>query len=88
MILQSIHLCPFAGINNRTFFFDKDLTVICGPNEEGKSTVAKAIRYVLFEETNFTPARKQGVLRDVLPVAGGDTVRITLKFSFDNLMYY
>lgn len=87
MIIQSIRLHPFAGIADKTYSFEKGLTVICGPNEEGKSTVAKAIRQVLFLETNLTPARKQNMLLDVLPVIGGDTIRITMEFVYNNVDY-
>lgn len=59
MILQSIRLHPFAGISDKTYNFQKDLTVICGPNEEGKSTVARAVRQILFLDTNLTPAKNR-----------------------------
>src|SRR3982750_3484061 len=87
MILQSIRLHPFAGITDKTYSFEKGFNVICGPNEEGKSTVTKAIRLILFLETNLTPARKQNILRSLMPVAGGDTIRITMSFSFDGMDY-
>ena len=78
MILKSIHLQPFAGINDKKYHFTNGLNVICGPNEDGKSTITKAIRYVLFLETNLTPAKRENALRDVLPIIGGDTIKITL----------
>src|SRR5690349_7584299 len=88
MILRSIRLHPFAGINDKTYQFNKEFTVICGPNEEGKSTVARALRFVLFTETKLTPARKTAVLKDVLPVAGGDTIRVSLHFIVGDNEYH
>ncbi len=87
MILRSIRLHPFAGINDKTYQFNKEFTVICGPNEEGKSTVARALKFVLFTETKLTPARKTAVLKDVLPVAGGDTIRVSLHFIVGDVEY-
>ena len=87
MILQSVRLHPFAGIKDKSYTFGKELTIICGPNEEGKSTAARAVKQVLFLDTNLTPAKKQTALRDLLPVAGGDTIRITLEFLFENDSY-
>jgi len=87
MILKSIRLHPFAGIADKTYSFKDSLTVICGPNEEGKSTVAKAINQILFLQTDLTPAKKEAALKDVKPNAGGDTVRITLNFIYDGLEY-
>jgi exonuclease SbcC len=80
MKLQSIRLHPFAGIADKTYSFNNSLTVICAPNEEGKSTVANAIQQVLFLETNLTPSKKRDYLKDWMPVNGGDTICITLKF--------
>ncbi len=61
MKIQSIRLHPFAGITDKTYEFNNGLSVICGPNEEGKSTVFKAIHQVLFLETNLTTAKKTGL---------------------------
>ena len=85
MILKSIRLHPFAGIADQTYSFVEGLNVICGPNEHGKSTVTRAIRHALFIETNLPPKRNEEAIADVLPVIGGDTIRVTLFFaSADN----
>jgi DNA repair protein SbcC/Rad50 len=81
MIMQSIRLHPFAGIVDETYPFIEGLNVICGPNEHGKSTVARAIRHVLFVETNMSRKRYEDAIADVLPVTGGDTIRVTLAFA-------
>lgn len=87
MILRSIQLHPFAGITSRTFPFTEGLNVIYGPNEEGKSTVANALKQVLFADTQLTAARKNEFLKNLLPVAGGDTIRITLEFTYNGIDY-
>lgn len=81
MILKSIRLHPFAGIADETYSFVEGLNVICGPNEHGKSTVTRAIRQALFIETNLSPKRNEEAIADVLPVTGGDTIRVTLVFA-------
>lgn len=81
MILESIRLHPFAGIADETYSFVQGLNVTCGPNEHGKSTVAKAIRQALFVETNLPRKRNEDAIADVLPVTGGDTIRVTLVFA-------
>ncbi len=81
MILQSIRLHPFAGIADKTYSFVDSMNVICGPNEEGKSTVARAIRQAMFVETNLSRKRNEDAILDVLPITGGDTIQITLVFA-------
>jgi exonuclease SbcC len=81
MILESIRLHPFAGIADKTYSFNKGINVIFGPNEEGKSTVARAIRLALFVETNLTRKRNEDAILEVLPITGGDTIHITLVFT-------
>ena len=39
MILKSIRLHPFGGTLDRTYDLAGPVTVILGPNEEGKSTM-------------------------------------------------
>ena len=87
MKIQSIRLHPFAGIIDKTYSFNNSLTIIFGPNEEGKSTIAKAIQKVLFLETNLTPTKKRDNINDFMPLTGSDTISITLKFSYNLLEY-
>lgn len=87
MKIKSIRLHPFAGIADKTYTFKDDLTIICGPNEEGKSTVAKAIQKVLFLPTKLTPAKLKVEIQDLLPLSGGDTICITFLFTSHEQLY-
>lgn len=80
MILHTVHLHPFAGINNRTMNFVPGLNVVLGPNEAGKSTIVNALRSVLFVSTKISDAQFKKLLRVFLPVNGGDTIRVGLTF--------
>ena len=80
MILYTIALHPFAGINNRTLNFVPGLNVVLGPNEAGKSTIVNALRSVLFVSTKISDAQFKKSLRVFLPVDGGDTMRVGLTF--------
>ena len=87
MIINRIHLHPFAGVVNSEQFFYEGLNVICGPNEAGKSTFVKALTMALFTPVDLTPARERETLKDVLPVTGGDTIRVDLDFTVGHQEY-
>lgn len=87
MNIKKITLCPFAGIINKTFEFSEGMNVILGDNEAGKSTLMKAIAMVLFDPTNQTPKAEEKLLKDVLPLGGGDTVSVELEFEYNRLLY-
>lgn len=50
MIIKSLKLSPFAGINDLEVNFSDGLNVLCGPNEAGKSTVVEGLYAVLFQQ--------------------------------------
>ncbi len=87
MNIKKITLCPFAGILNKTFEFKERMNVILGDNEAGKSTLMKALVMVLFDPTNQTPKAEEKLLKDVLPLGGGDTVLVELEFEYNGLHY-
>lgn len=87
MIIKKIRLFPFAGITDIEIIFEKGLNVISGPNEAGKSTIVRALLFAFFTPTKLTPANEKKVLADVLPVAGGDTVKINLEFEAEGINY-
>jgi len=81
MIIRRLTLSPFAGIAHREICFHRNLTVVLGPNEAGKSTLAAALRLLL-----FTPARcgKHIFRKEVapfMPLGGGNTIRADLEFT-------
>ncbi len=87
MKLLSIFLHPFAGIVNKQIEFTGGMNVILGDNEAGKSTLMKALQMVLFEPTHQTPAAEKKLLKDVLPVGGGDMIAIDLNVENNGDVY-
>lgn len=88
MKIKSIQLKPFAGISNRKVEFCPGLTVILGPNEAGKSTLLNALKSVLFTEVELTKARFDKIMKEYMPVKGGDTIRVSLEFQKEGEDYF
>jgi exonuclease SbcC len=81
MRLREIRLCPFAGLSDRRVSFGPQLNVVLGDNEAGKTTVFRALESVLFKRTDLTPARMKDFVRPYLPIGGGDTIAVELRFE-------
>lgn len=50
MIIKSLKLAPFAGLNETEVNFSSGLNVLYGPNEAGKSTVVEGLYAALFQQ--------------------------------------
>jgi exonuclease SbcC len=87
MILGQIRLHPFGGASDRSVTFTPGLNVVLGPNEAGKSTLVAALRAALFRTTQLTAVRFRNEMQSYLPVTGGDTLRVTLRFAVDGQTY-
>jgi len=88
MKLKSIQLKPFAGISDKKVDFSPGLTVILGPNEAGKSTLLNALKSVLFTEVELTKVRFDKLMKEYMPVKGGDTIRVSLEFQAEGKDYF
>jgi len=88
MKLKSIQLKPFAGISDKKVDFSPGLTVILGPNEAGKSTLLNALKSVLFTEVELTKVRFDKLMKEYMPVKGGDTIRVYLEFKAEGKGYF
>jgi DNA repair protein SbcC/Rad50 len=87
MIIERIHLKSFAGISNKVLSLTKGMNVVSGPNEAGKSTLAKALSFVFFVTTKLTPAKERELIKNCLPVSGGDTLSVSIEFVEDGKKY-
>lgn len=81
MILKSIRLHPFAGIRDKKFEFVKQLNVVLGPNEAGKSTLFHAIWNGLLTTTSFTAQQLEKAMGRYFPSSGGDVIRVSLELA-------
>ena len=91
MKITKIKIGRFAGIRDYEASFGDQLNVIYGPNEIGKSTLMKAIKFVLFIEPSINPSdlkRDFGfALEDFMPKSGGDRIDIELEFNANGVTY-
>ncbi len=87
MILRELIMNPFAGAADRTVSFEDGLNVVSGPNEAGKSTIVNAIRVALFLSTKYTKREFDKSIERYLPISGGDTIKIGLKFEAEGESY-
>ena len=72
MILQRLHLHPFAGLADREIRFAPGLNVVLGPNEAGKSTQRRALRQALLVSTKLSKGEAAREVLPFLPLGGGD----------------
>ena len=80
MLLKKIKLHPFAGFENFEISLLRGLNIFEGPNEAGKSTIARALQFALFSPPQLSKKEKAGAA-SFYPKAGGDTIRITIEFE-------
>lgn len=64
MRIHRIHLQHVAGVDDRELRFEDGVTVVVGPNEAGKSTIATALQLLLEEKDRYDNER----IRAVRPV--------------------
>lgn len=83
MILKKLKLNPFAGLSDKTIEFEPGLNVFLGANEAGKSTMVKAIHALFFIEPS-KKVKDRNMYNDYLPIGGGDTIKASLDFSFND----
>ncbi len=87
MIITSVKLDPFGGLSGRVLQFRPGLNVIAGPNEAGKSTIFWAIQRAFFTPARLHKRDFEREIRRFLPVGGGDTVRVELRFRHNEQEY-
>ena len=81
MILRRLQLHPFAGSADREVRFEPGLNVILGPNEAGKSTLRRALRQALLVSTKLSKREAESEVLPLLPLGGGDTIRVSLELA-------
>jgi DNA repair protein SbcC/Rad50 len=81
MILRHLQLHPFAGTADREVRFEPGLNVVLGPNEAGKSTLRRALRQALLVSTKLSKREAESEVLPLLPLGGGDTIRVSLELA-------
>lgn len=81
MILRRLQLHPFAGSADREVSFEPGLNVVLGPNEAGKSTLRRAVRQALLVSTKLSKREAESEVLPLLPLGGGDTIRVSLELA-------
>jgi DNA repair protein SbcC/Rad50 len=83
MIIRKVRLYPFGAVQDREYSFTKNLNVVLGPNEAGKSTLVKAIFAALFipAEVRKNSDDWRSFLSSCLPYPAGDTARVAIEFD-------
>ena len=87
MIISELKLDPFAGMTGQEISFEKGLNVIIGPNEAGKSTLLNALRMAFFMPTHYRKPVFDQEIMPFIPLSGGDTIRVELKFRLGKDVY-
>lgn len=91
MKITKIKIGHFAGINNFEATFDGHLNVVFGPNEAGKSSLMKAIKFGLFISPDKTKTQLKAdfgyTLDDLLPKTGGDRIDVQIEFVAHGVEY-
>jgi DNA repair exonuclease SbcCD ATPase subunit len=91
MKITKVKIDRFAGIHNYDASFGENLNVIFGPNEIGKSTLMKAIKFGLFISPDITRQKLNSdfgfVLEDFLPKSGGDRIDVQIDFCVNGVEY-
>jgi DNA repair exonuclease SbcCD ATPase subunit len=82
MRILSIQVKNFRMHEKLEATFDRERTLVAGPNESGKSTLADAIERVL-----CYPHRSTIDNNSITPRAGGGTPEVTLQFEHDGHTY-
>lgn len=87
MIIKQLNLCPFAGFPQRKIDFQMGMNVILGENEAGKSTIARALKCVLFETTTLSKVQLAKFADNFFPKGKSDQARVMLKFQQKGIDY-
>jgi len=91
MKITKIKIGRFAGIRDFEASFGSQLNVIYGPNEIGKSSLMKAIKFALFIIPSINDRDLKSnfgfVLGDFLPKSGGDRIDIELEFELQGTTF-
>jgi|GEM_PF-2814883 len=83
MYLKSIRVANFRVHKNTYIPFDRQLTLITGPNESGKSTLVEAMHRVLFMKARTTGEHQ----KDIVSLSTADFPEVELTFFKQNCEY-
>jgi len=87
MIIEKVIINTFGGLSKKEIDLKDGMNVVVGPNESGKSTVYNAIKNALFTPSKLTPVKFKKQMGHFIPVAGGDTIEVTIHFKNQGNVY-
>ena len=87
MRLQSMRLHPFGCFTDQSWDLAKQLVVIHGPNEVGKTTLRKAIFHALFTPTDLSKTQLDKSVRPWFRLPADDHAHVTLTFEHKGTMW-
>jgi len=87
MKLETITLHPFGHFADRSWDLAKQLVVIHGPNELGKSTLRQAIFHTLFTPTKLPKSKLEETIGPWLPLPAGDYAAVRLTFEHQGMSW-
>jgi DNA repair exonuclease SbcCD ATPase subunit len=87
MRITRLRLGSFGGLSRKEVELGPDLNIVLGPNESGKSTLFAALEAVFTEPSRHKGKARKDFLDRYLPIAGGDTVDVTVEFETSSGAY-
>lgn len=85
--IKSIEIINFQSHKNTKISFENGLNVICGPSDNGKSAIIRALKWVLYNEPKGTDFITQGENSCRVSITLSDGIKVTRERSGGKNIY-
>lgn len=85
--IKSIEIVNFQSHRNTKISFENGLNVICGPSDNGKSAIIRALKWVLYNEPKGTDFITQGENSCRVSITLSDGIKVTRERSGGKNIY-